>query len=57
MTSPTGSSRRTIPEPESPGPEIGVAFGPREIVGGFALIATLILLLLRRRRGDRSRDR
>jgi hypothetical protein len=44
-------------EPESPRPEVTVAFGPRQILGGFALIAALILLLLRRRRGDRSADR
>ena len=43
-----------MPEPDRP---ISTAFGPREIVGGFVLIAALILLLLRRRRGDRSPDR
>ncbi len=37
-------------EPEIPSPELGVAFTPRQILGGFALIAGLILLLVRRRR-------
>lgn len=34
---------------------IEVAFTPRQILGGFALLAAL-LLLLRRRRSSRSRD-
>jgi hypothetical protein len=46
-----------MPERESPRPEIAVAFGPRQILGGFVLIAALILFLLRRRRGRRSPDR
>ena len=45
------------PAPEPPAPDLAIAFGPRQILGGFALIAALILLLLRRRRGDRSQDR
>jgi hypothetical protein len=54
MAEPAGPA---IPEPESPRPEIAVAFGPRQILGGFALVAALILLLLRRRRGGRSQER
>ena len=54
MAQPAGPA---IPAPESPRPDIAVAFGPRQILGGFALIAALILLLLRRRRGGRSEDR
>ena len=45
------------PATERPAPDLAIAFGPRQILGGFALIAALILLLLRRRRGDRSQDR
>jgi MYXO-CTERM domain-containing protein len=41
-------------EPERP---IRTAFGPREIVGGFVLMAALIALLLRRRRGNRPPER
>ncbi len=39
---------------DRPGPEPGellVALSPRQIVGGFALLAGLIVLLSRRRRG------
>jgi MYXO-CTERM domain-containing protein len=34
------------------GPEISIAFSPRQILGGFVLLAALILLLRRRRRQD-----
>ena len=37
------------------GPALSVALSPRQILGGFALLAGLILLL-RRRRSNRSRD-
>jgi MYXO-CTERM domain-containing protein len=34
-------------------PEVGSVFTPRQIIGGFVLLAALIALLLRRRRrGD-----
>ena len=36
--------------------ELDVAFTPRQILGGFALLAALILLLVRRRRAKRSPD-
>ena len=35
-------------------PDLGVAFTPRQILGGFALLAALVMLLRRR---SRDRDR
>ena len=35
-------------------PDLGVAFTPRQILGGFALLAALVMLLRRR---TRDRDR
>ena len=35
-------------------PEYTVAFSPRQVAGGFAIIAALILLLVRRRRGKKG---
>jgi hypothetical protein len=45
--------REIAKEPEPARPEIGVAFSPRAIIGGFILLAALIALLRRRRRTDR----
>jgi hypothetical protein len=39
-------------EPEPARPDVGVAFSPRAIIGGFILLAALITLLRRRRRTD-----
>ena len=36
-----------------PNPELTVAFTPRQIIGGFALLAALLMLLRRRNRRDR----
>ena len=35
-------------------PEYSVAFSPRQVAGGFAILAALILLLVRRRRGKKK---
>ena len=35
-------------------PEYSVAFSPRQVAGGFAILAALILLILRRRRGKKK---
>ena len=40
---------------DEPSSGLEIAFTPRQILGGFALLAALILLL-RRRRSKRSRD-
>ncbi|MEO5704399.1 MAG: hypothetical protein ABIZ52_00285 [Candidatus Limnocylindrales bacterium] len=40
--------------PERPEADINIAFSPRTILGGFALIAALIMLLVRRRRSGKS---
>ena len=40
---------------DEPSSGLEIAFTPRQILGGFALLAALILLL-RRRRSNRSRD-
>jgi len=42
--------------PPPPRPELEIAFTPRQILGGFALLAALILMLVRRRRTKRSSD-
>jgi hypothetical protein len=42
--------------PPSPRTELDVAFTPRQIFGGFALLAALIILLVRMRRAKRSSD-
>jgi len=39
-----------------PRPELEIAFTPRQILGGFALLAALIALLLRMRRPKRPSD-
>lgn len=39
---------------ERPEPEYSVAFSPRQVAGGFAILAALILLVLRRRRGKKK---
>jgi hypothetical protein len=43
-------------EPEPARPEVGVAFSPRAIIGGFILLAALIALLRRRRKSDATGD-
>ena len=43
------------PEPEDAPPELTLALSPRQVLGGFALIAGLIFLLLRRRGSARKR--
>lgn len=48
-TDETGHERELAEEPEQPRPEVGLAFTPRQILGGFVLLAALILLLRRRR--------
>ena len=40
---------------DEPSSGLEIAFTPRQILGGFALVAALILLL-RRRRSNRARD-
>lgn len=35
-------------------PEFSVAFSPRQVAGGFAILAALILLVVRRRRGKKQ---
>ncbi len=42
-------------DPDAETPELSIAFSPRQILGGFALLAALIVLLFRRRRG-KSKD-
>ena len=42
--------------PPPPRTELDVAFTPRQILGGFALLAALIIMLARRRRKKRSPD-
>ncbi len=37
-------------------PEVGVAFSPRAIIGGFILLAALIALLRRRRKTNQATD-
>ena len=39
-----------------PRPELDIAFTPRQILGGFALLAALILMLARMRRAKRPSD-
>ena len=34
-------------------PDYSVAFSPRQVAGGFAILAALIVLVLRRRRGKK----
>ena len=49
----------STPDEHAPPPEradLDVAFTPRQILGGFALLAALILVLLRLRRPRRSAD-
>jgi MYXO-CTERM domain-containing protein len=48
-TDETGHEPVIAEEPEEPRPEVGVAFTPRQILGGFVLLAALILFLRRRR--------
>lgn len=48
-TDETGHERELVEEPDQPRPEVGLAFTPRQILGGFVLLAALILLLRRRR--------
>jgi hypothetical protein len=36
---------------ESPPADYTVAFSPRQVAGGFAILAALLLLVVRRRRG------
>lgn len=43
--------------PERPEADFNLAFSPRQILGGFALIAALIMLLVRRRRAGKSSGR
>jgi hypothetical protein len=43
---------RTPPLPDDPPePDYTVAFSPRQVAGGFAILAALLLLVVRRRRG------
>ena len=44
-------------EPERPEEARSLVFSPRQILGGFALIAALIVLLLRRGRSGGSSGR
>lgn len=37
-------------DPKAASPETTIMLGPRQILGGFALLAALIMLLLRRRK-------
>jgi hypothetical protein len=40
-----------VAEPASPeAPEVAIAFSPRQILGGFALIAAIVVWLFRRRK-------
>ena len=48
--------REIAKEPESARPDVGVAFSPRAIIGGFILLAALIALLRRRRRTSQATD-
>jgi hypothetical protein len=48
-TDETGHEPEIAEEPEQPRPEVGVAFTPRQILGGFVLLAALILFVRRRR--------
>ena len=47
----------STPEPERPEEERSLAFSPRQILGGFALLAAVIVLLFRRARGGKSSGR
>ena len=37
-------------DPKAASPEVSVALGPRQILGGFALLAALIVFLFRHRK-------
>ncbi len=39
---------------EEPAPDYTVAVSPRQLAGGFAIIAALLVLLVRRRRGRKK---
>jgi hypothetical protein len=39
--------------PAPPEPDYAIAFTPRQLAGGFAILAALLLLVLRRRRRKR----
>jgi hypothetical protein len=41
-------------EPQDSTPDYTVAVSPRQLAGGFAIIAALLVLLLRRRRGRKK---
>lgn len=51
------SATTNPPVPSRPEAEIGLAFSPRQILGGFVMIAALIALLSRRRRGGKASGR
>ena len=42
-------------EPEGSRPDYTVAFSPRQLAGGFAIIAALLVLLVRRHRSRKKR--
>jgi hypothetical protein len=51
-----GATRPAEPtaEPERI-PDYGIAFSPRQVAGGFAIIAALLVLLVRRRHSGKKR--
>jgi hypothetical protein len=49
---PTDVRPRTSRTPT--GAEFSVAFSPRQLAGGFAIVAALLLLLIRRRHGRKK---
>jgi len=54
-TAPPAGPEDARPEPADTAPEVTLALSPRQVLGGFALIAGLIVLLLRRRGSARKR--
>jgi hypothetical protein len=54
-----GRSRPTADEEPAagalPDTDYGIAFSPRQVAGGFAIIAALLVLLVRRRHSGKKR--
>jgi hypothetical protein len=50
---PEGQNTPAAPD-TSREPDYTVAFSPRQVAGGFAILAALILLLVRRRHGKKK---